>query len=497
MQFHLKVTTLSKEKTAAIVVGVDSARNLSAAARHLDEACQGQISRVLENTSFEGRPGQTLPLHALPGISTALVLVTGTGDAKDLDNRTFAKIITGATKALNGLNIRKAVNTLTELEVTNRTLAQRVADAVRHTAESCYRFDDFKSKKGNAKELTEITFTLADKAELAAGRKALAWGEALAAGIAKTRDLGNSPGNVCTPGFLADEAKQLTASSKQLKLKVLGEAEMTKLGFGAFMAVSRGSDQEGKLIIVEYSGGKAKEPPVVLVGKGVTFDTGGISLKPGAGMDEMKFDMCGAASVMGVMTALARSSLPVNVIGVMACAENMPSGRATKPGDVVTSLSGQTIEILNTDAEGRLVLCDALTYIARYKPKTVIDIATLTGACVVALGKVVSGLFSPDDELAGELLKAGDASGDRAWRMPVLQDYQELLDSPFADMANIGGPNGGAITAACFLARYTKDYRWAHLDIAGTAWNSGAAKGATGRPVPLLMEYLRNQVAHD
>ena len=260
----------------------------------------------------------------------------------------------------------------------------------------------------------------------------------------------------------------------------------------AFLAVSKGSDRPGRVITLEYKA-NTDQAPIVLVGKGVTFDTGGISLKPGAGMDEMKFDMCGAASVLGTMQALCEAQLPIHVVGAIAAAENMPSGRATRPGDIVTTMSGQTVEILNTDAEGRLVLCDTLTYIKRFNPALVIDIATLTGACVVALGKVVSGLFTPDDELAQELLQAGEQSLDRVWRMPVMEEYQELLDSPFADIANIGGPHGGAITAACFLERFTRDYRWAHLDVAGTAWLSGAAKGATGRPVPLLMQFLANR----
>jgi leucyl aminopeptidase len=269
--------------------------------------------------------------------------------------------------------------------------------------------------------------------------------------------------------------------------------QLDRLGGNAFLAVSKGSDRPGRIITLEYQA-KADQAPIVLVGKGVTFDTGGISLKPGLGMDEMKFDMCGAASVLGTMQALCEAQLPIHVIGAIAAAENMPSGHATRPGDIVTTMSGQTVEILNTDAEGRLVLCDTLTYIKRFNPALVIDIATLTGACVVALGKVVSGLFSPDDELVQELQLAGEQSLDRVWRMPVMEEYQELLDSPFADIANIGGPYGGAITAACFLERFTRDYRWAHLDVAGTAWLSGAAKGATGRPVPLLMQFLANRV---
>jgi len=340
-----------------------------------------------------------------------------------------------------------------------------------------------------------MTFVVGQDLANSAGQAALTWGDALGIGLNYARDLGNLPPNVCHPSYLAEQAQTLAKGQRKLSVEVLNEKDLEKLGMGAFLAVAKGSEQEGKLISMSYQGGKKGDKPIVLVGKGITFDTGGISIKPAAAMDEMKFDMCGAASVFGVIKALIAAKLPINVVGVVAAAENMPSGKATRPGDIVTTMSGQTVEILNTDAEGRLVLCDALTYVKKYDPAVVIDIATLTGACVVALGKVVSGLFSPDDNLANDLLQAGQQSNDRAWRMPVWQDYQELLDSPFADMGNIGGPNGGAITAACFLARFTKDYTWAHLDIAGTAWHSGAQKGATGRPVPLLMEYLNNRVA--
>lgn len=495
MEVTLKVSAPVTEKTGVVIVA-QSGSELSPSARALDTASNGQLSRALKTAGFDGKPGQSQLLPALPGVAADGVLVVGTGDLKDLDRRGLQRAAVTAVKALaNGP--KKAASYLAELPVATTSLEERLADITRASAEAAYRFDEFKSKKNGDKGLQHLTLAVEDKAATTAGKKAVAWGEALAIGINTARTLGNLPPNVCHPSYMADQAKALgKANDKVLTVEVLGEADMKKLGMGSFLAVSNGSDQEGKLIVMEYKGGKKSAAPVVLVGKGITFDTGGISLKPGAGMDEMKFDMCGAASVLGVMSALVASGLPVNVVGVMACAENMPSGRATRPGDIVTTMSGQTVEILNTDAEGRLVLCDALTYIARFKPAVVIDIATLTGACVVALGKVVSGLFSPSDDLANALLEAGQQSGDRAWRMPVWQDYQDMLDSPFADIANIGNaPNAGAITAACFLARFTKDYTWAHLDIAGTAWNSGAQKGATGRPVPLLLQYLKNRVS--
>lgn len=356
-----------------------------------------------------------------------------------------------------------------------------------------YSYDEFKSKK-NEFILDEIQFITA-QSPLNAEQLQLI--QAINAGQNFARDLGNRPGNICFPEYLAEQALALAAEYPDLlKVTVLDEQQIADLGMNAFLAVSKGSARAGRIITLEYKA-ELEQAPIVLVGKGVTFDTGGISLKPGLGMDEMKFDMCGAASVLGTMRALCEAKLPIHVVGAVAAAENMPSDQATRPGDIVTTMSGQTVEILNTDAEGRLVLCDTLTYIQRFNPAVVIDIATLTGACVVALGKVLSGLFSPDDALAQELTQAGEQSFDRVWRMPVLDDYQELLDSPFADIANIGGPHGGAITAACFLQRFTRDYRWAHLDVAGTAWLSGANKGSTGRPVPLLMQFIVNRVQHD
>ncbi|HSY26942.1 MAG TPA: leucyl aminopeptidase, partial [Burkholderiaceae bacterium] len=356
-----------------------------------------------------------------------------------------------------------------------------------------YRFDTLKSKKdpviGGVKK---IAFAV-PAAVAATAREAIAQSVALANGIDLTKDLGNLPGNYCTPTYLANTAKKL-AKDYKLGVEVLDRKQLEALKMGSFLSVTNGSDEPPKFIVLRHMGGKAKDAPTVLVGKGITFDSGGISLKGGAGMDEMKYDMCGAASVLGTFRAIAEMKLKLNVIGVIASCENMPNGRATKPGDIVTSMSGQTIEVLNTDAEGRLVLCDALTYVERFKPAAVVDIATLTGACVTSLGNHNSGLFTrhdkEHDDLAGALLAAGKKTGDTAWRMPIEDAYQEQLKSNFADMANIGGPAGGSITAACFLERYTKKYTWAHLDIAGTAWRSGAAKGATGRPVPLLTTFL-------
>ena len=352
-----------------------------------------------------------------------------------------------------------------------------------------YGYDEFKSKK-NEFSLEQIEL-IADQSSLNAAQIKLI--EAIQNGQNFARDLGNCPPNICFPEYLAEQAQALASEFPDLlTVTVLEEQQLADLGMHAFLAVSKGSERPGRVITLEYKA-NTDQAPIVLVGKGVTFDTGGISLKPGLGMDEMKYDMCGAASVLGTIRALCEAKLPIHIVGAIAAAENMPSGHATRPGDIVTTMSGQTVEILNTDAEGRLVLCDTLTYVKRFNPALVIDIATLTGACVVALGSVVSGLFTPDDELAEELTVAGQTAFDRVWRMPVYDDYQEQLDSPFADIANIGGPKAGAVTAACFLQRFTRDYRWAHLDIAGTAWNSGANKGATGRPVPLLMQFIANR----
>ena len=484
---------LAEAAQTALVIAAQGTR-LSPAAAALNEASAGALQAALDAAGFEGKPGQTQTLYGLNGVKASLVLVVGAGDTETINLQQWQKIITSAIKALPN-KMSKVASTLCELPVAGRDLYERISDHARFALAASYRFDAYKTKKPTADATkVKLTLAIADKAELKAAKEALVWGQCIGTGQNFARDLGNQPANVAYPGYLAEMALAL-GDDGNMKVDVKGDAELRKMGMHCLLSVSAGSAHEAQLVTMTYSGGKAKDAPVVLVGKGITFDTGGISLKPGSGMDEMKYDMCGAASVLGVMAAIKLAKLKLNVIGVIACAENMPSSTATRPGDIVTTLSGQTVEILNTDAEGRLVLCDALTYVERFKPAAVVDIATLTGACVVALGKVATGLFSPKDELADELLAAGQRVDDRAWRMPVWDDYQELLDSPFADIANIGGPTAGSITAACYLARFTKAYDWAHLDIAGTAWLSGAAKGSTGRPVPLLLEFLRARAA--
>ncbi|MFC6052957.1 leucyl aminopeptidase [Acinetobacter sp. Ac_877] len=439
------------------------------------------LDTIIESTQFKATLSETLPLIGQVSNCTYSVLV-GIGKATELKAAKLSKIAQTIIKSSQ----KKFKQISVDISALPQELHYLFALSLTQAA---YSFDEYKSKKNDF--ILEQVNLIATNSPL--NQQQLSLIEAIQSGQDLARNLGNRPGNICFPEYLAEQAQALSAEYPNLlKVTVLDEQQMADLGMGAFLAVSKGSDRPGRIITIEYQGNR-EEAPVVLVGKGVTFDTGGISLKPGLGMDEMKYDMCGSASVLGTIRALCESELPIHVVGAIAAAENMPSGGATRPGDIVTTMSGQTVEILNTDAEGRLVLCDTLTYVKRFNPALVIDIATLTGACVVALGSVLTGLFTPDDELAAELNVAGQNSFDRVWRMPVLEDYQEQLDSPFADIANIGGPKAGSVTAACFLERFTRDYRWAHLDVAGTAWTSGANKGATGRPVPLLMQFLANR----
>jgi leucyl aminopeptidase len=387
----------------------------------------------------------------------------------------------------------EAVCFLTELHVKGRDAYWKVRQAVETAQNSLYTFDQFKTNKAELRRpLRKLVFNVATRRELSIGEKAIAHGLAVSNGMKICRDVANMPPNICTPAYLASQARRLADSSQYITTKVIGEQQMAELGMNAYLAVARGSSNEAMMSVMEYKG-HPDAKPLVLVGKGLTFDSGGISIKPAEGMDEMKYDMGGAASVLGTMTALAELKPPINVIGVLAGAENMPDGKAYRPGDILTSMSGQTIEVLNTDAEGRLVLCDVLTYVERFEPESVIDIATLTGACVIALGSHASGLMSNHNPLAHELLNASELSGDKAWRLPLWDEYQEQIESPFADMVNTGGRPAGAITAGAFLSRFTKKYNWAHLDIAGTAWKSGKEKGSTGRPVPLLTQFLLNR----
>lgn len=486
MDFQIKTGTIHKVRCDCLIVTVYADGSLSEGATLADKALDGALARLLALKDLELKPGGFAWLPGFANVKRVLAICAN----KTSNRLTDSDLRTAVQKLVTALNEKQVQQATWWTEAAEGISAKQFAIAIAQASGTAqYRYLETKTPKATPAILK--TLTLQASAKLGADwQKGLDIGKAIAVGINTARHLGNLPANICTPTYLANQAKALAKASTSVTTRVLERAQLEKLGMGAFLSVAAGSDEPPKFIIMEYQGGKPKDAPVVLVGKGITFDTGGISLKPGASMDEMKFDMCGAASVMGVMTSLAAMQSTINVVCVIAAAENMPSGKATKPGDVVTSLSGQTIEILNTDAEGRLVLCDALTYVERFKPKAVVDIATLTGACVIALGAHASGLFSNDQALADALLSAGEAAGDRAWQMPLWDEYQKQLDSNFADMANIGGREAGSVTAACFLSRFSKAYPWAHLDIAGTAWLSGGNKGATGRPVGLLLEYL-------
>jgi len=495
IQFSAKVVDVVKQTTHCIVVACFEGRKLSASANAINSADAHQLDNLLKREQFQGKAGQSLLLLTPQAIAAERVLILGMGALQDgkvtADN--FRKAVQKISETLKNTPCTDITVALGDISVIDQQIewqARQVAEALSLLD---YRADGLKSKPAEIPlALKKVTFATS-KPQTAAAAKGLALGQAICKGVNLARQLGDLPGNICTPTHLANEAKRLARGQSKLSVTVLEEKQMRELGMGSLLSVAAGSDEPAKLIVLEYKGGSKKDAPIALVGKGITFDTGGISLKPGPGMDEMKYDMCGAASVLGTIQTLIELALPVNVVGVIAASENMPNGKATKPGDIVTSMSGQTIEILNTDAEGRLVLCDALTYTEKFKPKAVIDIATLTGACVIALGNHATGLFSNNDELAKKILKAGEDAADRAWHMPLWDDYQKQLDSNFADIANIGGREGGSITAACFLSRFTKKMVWAHLDIAGTAWRSGGAKGATGRPVPLLVQFILNQ----
>ena len=494
MDFIVKSARPETLKTATLVIPVGEGRTLGETAQQVDSASGGAISALLKRGDLAGKLGQTLLAHDLSNLKAERVLLVGTGKDSELSDRQLRKVIAAVYGVLKGLGGSDAILALQDLQVKDRDAYGKTRLMVESLADGGYQFDRFKSQKADASALKKLTL-LSDKASLSEVTRAAQQAQAIAVGMAYTKDLGNLPPNLCHPSYLAEEAKALGKAYKNLKVEIHDEKKLKELGMGAFLAVAQGSEQPPRMIVLHYQGGKKSEKPFALVGKGITFDTGGISIKPAASMDEMKYDMCGAASVFGTLKAVLEMQLPINLVCLLACAENMPSGRATRPGDIVTTMSGQTVEILNTDAEGRLVLCDTLTYAERFKPQAVIDIATLTGACIVALGSNVSGLMGNNQELVEQILAAGKSADDRAWQLPLFDEYQEQLDSPFADIANIGGPKAGTITAGCFLSRFTKNYHWAHLDIAGTAWISGGKeKGATGRPVPMLTQYLLDRV---
>lgn len=495
MEFSIKNGNPEKQRNDAVIIGIFESRKLTAAAEAIDLASSGAITRVLKTGDLDGKLGSTLVLHQLEGVAAPRVVLVGLGKANEFREREYRQAVRASIKVLAGKPASEVTTYLAELPVRKLDIAWRAAHLVEVAQDATYRFEQTKgvSKSKESKGIQKLVIHVA-KADIKKAEAGLKQGLALASGVSFTKDLGNLAPNYCTPTYLAEQAKALV-KTHGLQVEVLERADMEKLGMGSFLGVAQGSVEPPKLIVLQHKKGKKSQKPVVLVGKGITFDTGGISLKPGAEMDEMKYDMCGAASVLGTLKAIAEMDLPLNVIGIIPTCENMPDGKAIKPGDVLTSMSGQTIEVLNTDAEGRLILCDALTYAERFEPGVVVDIATLTGACVIALGHHASGLFSNKDSLARELLEAGNDALDRAWQLPLWDDYQGQLDSNFADIANIGGRAGGSITAACFLSRFAKKYDWAHLDIAGTAWKSGKEKGATGRPVPLLTEFLIKRAA--
>ena len=492
MEFNIKQTSPDSYKGNCVVLGVYSNKKLTTAAKELDRASGGAISKLLDLGDFDGKVGATRLYYDVPGAIASRVLLVGLGESGAIAAKNWLSAVRAAVSALVDTGAVDAALFLADVAVERRDMTWKSRQFAVMSCDAIYRFSQLKSVQPPARKLAKLTLCIASPRDIAAAQRGLKEGNAIATGMNLARDLGNLPGNICTPTYLAEQSVRLGRTWK-IETEILEQRDMEKLGMGALLSVTKGSRQPPKFIILKYFGAARKERPIVLVGKGITFDTGGISLKPGAEMDEMKFDMCGAASVIGTLRAVAEIRLPINVIGLIPTCENMPDGAATRPGDVVTSMSGQTIEILNTDAEGRLILCDALTYAEKFNPSTVIDIATLTGACIIALGNTCSGLFTEKDALARDLLSAGETAWDRAWRLPLWDDYQEQLKSNFADFANVGSRAAGSITAACFLSRFTKKYDWAHLDIAGTAWKSGKDKGASGRPVPLLTQYLTDR----
>ncbi len=489
MDYSIETAPLEELQCDCVIVGVYQDQQLSPSATTLNSSTNGLINTIVSRGDLSGKNGETVLINAVPGSKIERILLVGLGENKPLSGKNYKKALLAAINSLKKPQIKSVVCCLAECDVTDRDRQWKSQQIIEVFNDAAYQFTHTKSDKETESKIEKISIA-ASETEQTLTHAGLVQGKAVAEAMNLTKHLGDLPGNLCTPTFLAEQALELGKKYASLAVKILEESDMAALGMGAFLSVSRGSRQPAKLITLEYQGGEKNAKPIVLIGKGLTFDAGGISLKPGPGMDEMKYDMCGGATVLGTLLAVAQMQLPLNIVGLIPSSENMPDGDANKPGDILTSMSGKTIEVLNTDAEGRLLLCDTLTYAERYNPDVVIDIATLTGACGVALGRVASGLLGNDDALCNELTAAGEIANDNIWRLPLWEEYQEQLKSNFADMANVGGKDGGTITAACFLARFAEKFRWAHLDIAATAWRTGPTKGATGRPVPLLSQYL-------
>ena len=498
MEYFVKSGNPEKQRVGCVIVGIYDRRKPTESAAILDTVSDGAIATALRRGDMDGKSGQFLVLHNLPGMFADRVLLVGLGKERDFDENAFRRANAAAARQVRKTGAIDAVSYLTHLPIKGRDFHWNVQQAALASLGEYYRFDTCRGEAARKSlptfKLERLTYDVPRRSDLPAAERGLQEAQAIDAGMSLTKDLGNLPGNYCTPTYLAEVAGEMAKQYAPLKTKVLEQSDMEKLGMGALLSVSKGSRQPPKLIIMEFMNGPKNEKPVVLVGKGLTFDAGGISLKPADKMDEMKYDMCGGGTAFGVMKATAELNLPINLVCVIPASENLPDGQANKPGDIVTSMAGITIEVLNTDAEGRLILCDALTYVERnYDADYVIDMATLTGACVIALGSHATGLWSNQAGLARSLLNAGEFTGDRAWEMPLWEDYQAQLKSPFADVANVGGREAGSITAASFLHRFTRKMKWAHLDIAGTAWKSNP-KGASGRPVPLLTRFLIERI---
>ncbi|MDP1773396.1 MAG: leucyl aminopeptidase [Methylobacter sp.] len=489
MDYSIETAPLEELQCDCMIVGVYQDQQLSPSATALNNSTNGLINSIVSRGDLSGKNGETVLINAVPGSKIERILLVGLGENKPLSGKNYKKALLAAVNSLKKPQIKSVVCCLAECDVTDRDWQWKSRHIIEVFNDAAYQFTHTKSDKETESKLQKIAIA-AMETERASAQAGLLQGKAVAEGMDLTKYLGDLPGNICTPTYLAEQAIALSKKYASLDVKILEESDMASLGMGSFLSVSSGSRQPAKFITLSYQGGEKNAKPIVLVGKGLTFDAGGISLKPAAGMEEMKYDMCGGATVLGTLLAVAQMQLPLNIIGLIPSSENMPDGDANKPGDIVTSMSGKTIEIVNTDAEGRLLLCDALTYAERYNPEVVIDIATLTGAVGVALGRVAMGVLGNDDALCNELVTAGEIANDNAWRLPLWEEYQELLKSNFADMSNSGGKDAGTITAACFLARFAEKFRWAHLDVAATAWRTGPTKGATGRPVSLLIQYL-------
>jgi leucyl aminopeptidase len=494
MEFTTIIDARARNAAGCAVVGVYEEGELGAAAGQIDRQLRGLIGRLRSEGDFAAKLGDILLLPSPAGAAATRVLLVGLGTHSGFARKQYRKALQAAVPALAKTGATDAAVYLALEEVPELDVAYRARFVAEIFCAQSYKIPDLKTGvKPKKRRLARVAVAVADARAAKAAGEGLRIGAAVGSGLALARDLANLPPNICTPAYLGTRAQQLAREYPSIKTKVMDASAIKSLKMGAFLAVTQGSHQPPRLIVCEYRGAKKRGAPICLLGKGVTFDSGGISLKDPGAMDEMKFDMSGAATVLGAMRAIAELKWPINLVVVVAACENMPGGGAVKPADIVTTMSGQTVEILNTDAEGRLILCDAITYSRRFKPAAVVDVATLTGACVVALGSHFSGLMSNDEALAQQLESAGVRADDRAWRLPIGEEYVEQLKSNFADIANIGGREGGASTAASFLGKFAKDLHWAHLDVAGTAWLGGAQKGSTGRPVPLLVDFLINR----